>query len=44
MNSSHCGDLVQKTADALNEDTVMLMLLAVQKGSVELSVKTAWKR
>ena len=39
----HCGELVEKTAAALNEDAVMLMLLAVQRGNVELSVKTAWK-
>ena len=39
-----CGDLVEKTAGALNEDAVMLMLLAVQRGNVELSVKTAWKQ
>jgi hypothetical protein len=43
MNGSHCGDLVEKTAAALNEETVMLMLLAVQKGNVELSVKLAWR-
>jgi hypothetical protein len=39
-----CGELVEKTAAALNEDAVMLMLLAVQRGNVELSVKTAWRR
>jgi hypothetical protein len=41
---SHCGDLVKKTATALNDDAVMLMLLAVQRNNVELSVKLAWKR
>jgi hypothetical protein len=41
---SHCGNLVEKTATALNEEAVMLMLLAVQKGNVELSVKLAWRR
>ena len=44
MNGSHCGNLVEKTATALNEEAVMLMLLAVQRGNVELSVKIAWKR
>ena len=44
MNGSHCGNLVEKTATALNEETVMLMLLAVQRGNVELSVKLAWRR
>ena len=42
MKGSQCGRLVEKTAAALNEDVVTLMLLAVQKGNVELSVKTAW--
>jgi hypothetical protein len=44
MNGSHCGDLIEKTAAALNEDAVMLMLLAVQRNNVELSVKFAWRR
>jgi hypothetical protein len=39
-----CGELVEKTAAVLNEDAVMLMLLAVQRGNVELNVKTAWRR
>ncbi|KAH9163053.1 GTP-binding protein [Lactarius sanguifluus] len=39
-----CDDLIEKTAAALNGDTVILMLLAVQKGNLELSVKTALKR
>ncbi|KAH8980431.1 hypothetical protein EDB86DRAFT_2813719 [Lactarius hatsudake] len=39
-----CDDLIEKTAAALNEDTVALMLLAVQKGNLELSVKTALNR
>ena len=44
MNGSCCGDLVDKTAAALNENVVMLMLLAVQRDNVELSVKFAWRR
>ena len=44
MNGSCCGDLVDKTAAALNENAVMLMLLAVQRDNVELSVKFAWRR
>ena len=43
MNGSHCGGLVEETAAALNEGTVMLMLLAVQRDNVELSVKLVWK-
>ena len=44
MNGSNCGGLVEETAAALNGGTVMLMLVAVQRGNVELSVKLAWKR
>jgi len=44
VKGGQCGELVEKTAAALNENAVMLMLLAVQKGNVELSVKTAWRR
>ncbi|KAF8257846.1 hypothetical protein EI94DRAFT_1756619 [Lactarius quietus] len=41
---SRCDDLVEKTAAALNEDTVALMLLTVQRGNIELSVKTSLSR
>ena len=44
INGSHCGDLIEKTAAALNEDAVMLMLVAVQRNNVELSIKLAWGR
>ena len=44
MKNSHCNSLVEKTAIALNEDTVLLMLLAVQQNNLELSVKTALRR
>ncbi|KAN0134543.1 hypothetical protein V8E53_007689 [Lactarius tabidus] len=37
----HCSDLLKKTATALDKDTVALMLLAVQRGNLELSVKVA---
>jgi hypothetical protein len=39
-----CSGLVEETAAALNEDAVALMLLAVQKGNIELSVKIALRR
>ncbi|KAH9020944.1 hypothetical protein EDB85DRAFT_2152713 [Lactarius pseudohatsudake] len=39
-----CDDLIEKTAAALNEDTVALMLLTVQKSNLKLSVKTALNR
>jgi hypothetical protein len=44
MKDCHCDSLVEKTAATLNEDTVGLMLLAVQRGNLELSVKTALRR
>jgi hypothetical protein len=44
IDGSHCGELVEKTAAALNDDAVMLMLLAVQKNNLELSVKFVWKK
>ena len=44
MKDSRCDGLVEKTATALNEDTVTLMILAVQKGNLELSVKIALSR
>jgi hypothetical protein len=36
-----CNELIEKTAAALNEDNVTSMLLAVQRGNLELSVKMA---
>ena len=39
-----CNDLIEKTAVALNDDIIKLMLLAVQRGNVELSVKMALNR
>ncbi|KAH8981387.1 hypothetical protein EDB86DRAFT_2858441 [Lactarius hatsudake] len=39
-----CNDLIEKTAAALNENTVALMLLTVQKGNLQLSVKMALNR
>ena len=44
MQESRCNNLIEKTAEALNEDVVALMLLAVQRGNLELSVKTALSR
>ena len=44
MNGSHCANLVEKTAAALNDEAVLLMLLAVQRGNVEFSVKEALRR
>ena len=44
MKDGYCDNLVQETAVALNEETVALMLLAVQKSSLKGSVKTALRR
>ena len=41
---SRCGDLIEKTAEALNDDTLALMLLAVQRGNLAVSVKLALNR
>ncbi|KAH8985067.1 hypothetical protein EDB86DRAFT_2833284 [Lactarius hatsudake] len=39
-----CDELIEATAAALNDDMVALMLLAVQRDNIELSVKTALNR
>ena len=41
MKDSRCNGLIEETAAALNDDVVALMLLAVQRGNTELSVKVA---
>ena len=41
---SRCDDLIEKTALSLNDDIVRLMLLAVRRGNLGLSVKLALKR
>jgi hypothetical protein len=38
------GELVEKTAAALNEEAVMLMLLTLQRENVDFNVKLAWRR
>ena len=40
----HCNDLISKTAEALNDDIVTLMLLVVQKGNLKLAVDMALKQ
>ena len=41
---TRCHALLQETAEALNEDVLNLMLLAVQKTDMELSIRMAVKR
>jgi len=43
LQNSPCNELIEKTAAALNEDIVAMMLLAVQRDNLQLSVKTALK-
>jgi hypothetical protein len=44
MQNRHCNNLIETTAAALNEDAVTLMLLAVQRDNLQLSVKSALNR
>ena len=44
MQNSRCDDLIEKTAAALNEDLVALMLLAVQRDNLQSNVKAALDR
>jgi hypothetical protein len=39
-----CADLIEITANALRDDAVALMLLAVQRENLELSIKHAIRR
>ena len=41
IQNRRCDDLIEKTAAALNDDAVALMLLATQRSNVEVSVKSA---
>jgi hypothetical protein len=40
-NSQRCVDLIEKTANTLSDVVVALILLAVQKNNLELSIKQA---
>ncbi|KAH9176741.1 hypothetical protein EDB89DRAFT_2240495, partial [Lactarius sanguifluus] len=44
MPDSRCDKLIETTATALNDETTALMLLAVQRNNLELSVKIALNR
>ena len=43
-HTSSCEDLIEKTAISLNEDIIALMLLAVQRSNLALSVRLALNR
>ena len=40
-SDQQCGELIEKTANALSSSVVTLMLLAVQKDNLELNIKHA---
>ena len=42
--NARCDDLIEKTAVVLDKDIVALMLVAVQRDNLELSVKVALNR
>ena len=42
--NASCHVLLEETASALNDETVTVMLLAVQRDNVEMSVKMAVRR
>ena len=44
VKNNRCDDLIVKTAAALNHDIAALMLFAVQRDNVQLSVKAALDR
>ena len=39
-----CTELLENTANALDDNVVSAMLLAVQKGNLELSIRVAVRR
>ena len=43
-HGERCSDLIEMTADSLSSSVVALMLVAVQKDNLELSIKQAIKR
>jgi hypothetical protein len=42
--SQKCTDLIEKTANELSGDIVAVMLMAIQKENLELSMKQAVRR
>ncbi|KAJ7884357.1 hypothetical protein B0H14DRAFT_2564413 [Mycena olivaceomarginata] len=44
QDDAHCNDLLRTTMDELNDGVVTIMLLAVQRGSLELNVRRAVDR
>ena len=44
MQSSRCDNLIEATSAALSDDIVTLMLLAVQRDNLQMSVNMALTR
>jgi len=43
-SGEHCDDLIVATANTLNDEAVAMMLLALQRGNLEISIRVAVKR
>ena len=43
-HGERCTGLIEMTANALSDDVVALMLVAIQRGNLELSMKQAIER
>ena len=43
-HGQRCAGLIEMTADALSDSAVALMLVAVQRDNLELSIKAAIQR
>ena len=44
QSETRCHTLLEETVKALNDDVVVLMLLAVQRGYLEICIRLAIKR
>ena len=44
IHGADCTDIIVKTSRALNDDAVAIMLLALQRGNLEVAVQTAVER
>jgi len=42
--NQHCTELLEKTANALNDGVVAVMISAVKRGNLELSINIAMRR
>jgi hypothetical protein len=42
-HGKECKALIEETADALKDERVAIMLLAVQRGNLKTAMSSAWK-